>query len=127
MPALKLNNMKLLIVDDHSDMRRVLGDIVMRGLDEQVEIIECESGEEAVELYFLNKPDCVLMDYQLKKMSGFEATQIILDQDAEAKIIIVSSYDSPSFRLKAKNLKTYGFVSKENLAEITPILLSLAH
>ncbi len=118
--------MKILIVDDHSDMRRVLQNIIQRGMFEPVVIIECESGEEAVEQYFLDKPDCVLMDFQLKKMSGFEAAHIILDQDSEAKIIIVSSYDSPSFRLRAKHLSIYGFVSKDNLTEITPFLHSLS-
>ena len=56
-----------MIVDDHADMRRMLKSFLVLVLSEPFEIIECESGEQAVSEYALQHPDCVLMDFELKK------------------------------------------------------------
>ena len=114
-----------MIVDDHADMRRVLGQIVLLALKTPVEFIECETGEDAIAQYGSVCPDLVLMDIELKSMSGFGVTEEILKLDAKANIIIVTSYDTPTFRRKAKKLKVLGFVPKDKLAEISPLLISL--
>lgn len=115
-----------MIVDDHTEMRRMLKNMVGIALAEPFEVIECESGEEAVKQYKLQKPDCVLMDFEMNQMNGFQATKIIHDHDQKAQVVIVTGYDSPSMRRKAKNLSIQGFVSKENLGELTPILQTLS-
>jgi DNA-binding NarL/FixJ family response regulator len=114
-----------MIVDDHEDMRRVLRNIIALSYSDAVQMIECTSGEEAVHQYGECKPDCVLMDVELQQMNGFEATRQIYDEDALAKVIIVTSYDSPTIRSKADQLPVQGFVSKDNLAAITPILQTI--
>lgn len=117
--------MKIMIVDDHEDMRRVLRNIVSISTEGPVEIIECDSGEDAVRQYILQHPDFVLMDIQLKGMSGFEAIEKINLHDENAKVIIVTSHDMASFRKKAEQLYVKGCISKENLSEITPIIQTL--
>jgi CheY-like chemotaxis protein len=64
--------MKIMIVDDHAAMRRVLINVVSLSRIEPLDFIECESGEEAVHQYDLQHPDCVLMDVQLK-VNGFRS------------------------------------------------------
>ena len=44
-------------------------------------------GKEAIELYHQYHPDVLLMDIQMKEMSGLEAAEQILIEDAEAKIL----------------------------------------
>lgn len=107
-----------MIVDDDSSMRRLLESIISCSTIEVEQIIECASGEEAIKNYTIHKPNCVLMDVELIKMSGFEATEIIISQDNKAAIIIVTSYDTPTYRRKAKELGARGFVAKDNLSEI---------
>lgn len=114
--------MKILIVDDHVDMRRILKIIISNSFSMTLDIIECESGEEAVLKYKELSPDVVFMDIELKKMDGFEATAIIREQDSKAKIIFVSSNDTSNFKAKAKELNAIGFVSKSNLLEIVPMV-----
>lgn len=116
-----------MIVDDHAGMRRVLKHMLLFAIKEPVEIIECESGEEAVIEYGLNHPDCVLMDFELRKMNGFEATHLIYKEDKNAKIVIVTSYNSPSMKKKAQKLHVQGFVSKDNLSELNEILQSITY
>ncbi len=117
--------MKVMIVEDHADMRKILKAVVMGITTDRVEIIECESGEEAVSNYEIHHPDCVLMDIQLKSMNGFEATKKICEQDEKAKIIFVSSHDTLQFRKKAEALHALGFVSKERLSDINPLFQSI--
>ncbi|MGM0588505.1 MAG: response regulator [Bacteroidota bacterium] len=107
--------MKILIVEDHSDMRRMIKKMVALIFTETVEFIECESGEEAVILYGQHQPNCVLMDIQLKDLNGLEATKQIIDLDRNAQIIMVTSCDSPIVRAKAQDLSVASFVSKDNL------------
>ena len=115
--------MKIMIVDDHRDMRSVLKNMIELSFAEAVDsFIECESGEEAVEQFREQHPDCVIMDFQMHNMTGFEATQKIMEMDGKAKIVIVTSYDSPSIKSKAEQLHVTGFVSKDNLSDIYHIL-----
>jgi len=116
-----------MIVDDHADMRRVLKHIVSQSETEIEEFIECAHGEEALSNYKTHKPDCVLMDIELKSMSGFQVVEEIYGEDPDAKIIMVTSYDTPTFRRKAKELHTEGFVCKDNLKELNQLLLNISH
>lgn len=118
--------MKIMIVDDHEGIRLVLKKFLALAISVPFEVIECESGEEAVKEYKLQHPKCVLMDFELIQMNGFEATEIIHDYDQEAKIILVTGHDIPSMRRKAGDLPVIGFVSKQNLSELAPILQDLS-
>lgn len=107
-----------MIVDDHADIRSVLKKIINVGATEPVVFIECESGETAITEYESHLPDYVLMDIELKAMDGLQATRIIKNTNAKAKILIVTSHDSPSLREKAAALQITGFVSKDDLSVI---------
>ena len=113
--------MKVMIVDDYSDMRRLLHMIVSGRSVGATEIIECSSGLEAEEQYTLHRPDFVLLDVQLKDINGFVVAENIYKLDPDAKIIFVTSFNTPAFRAKAEQLNAKGFVSKDNLSELKNI------
>lgn len=110
--------MVIMIVDDHLDIRRVLKTILRVGYSNNLQFIECESGEEAVEKYATHQPDLVLMDIELGEMNGLEAAAFILNSDKNAKILIVTSHDSPSIRQKALRIPIQGFISKDDLSQV---------
>lgn len=114
--------MKIMIVDDHAAIRRFIKNIILNYSGNKVEITECESGEEAVEQYNLFKPNWVFMDIEMENMTEFEATDKIKKLDPKAKVVIVTSHDKPLFRRKAKELSVEGFITKDNLLDITPLL-----
>lgn len=114
-----------MIVDDHAEMRRTLKTIVSFSLPKEVDFIECESGEEAVERYSIESPDCVLMDIQLKEIDGFEATQRIYNYHSQAKVIIVTSHIALSIKKRAESLGVSGFITKDNLSGISPLLSTI--
>lgn len=114
--------MKIMIVDDHADMRRMLRSIVSISTKMQAEVIECEDGEEAVKQFSVHHPDYVLMDVQLKNMNGFEATEKIYESDPKASVIFITSHNTSAFRIKASMLHAKGFITKDNLSEIDQLI-----
>ncbi|MBO6534892.1 MAG: response regulator transcription factor [Balneolaceae bacterium] len=114
--------MTIMIVDDHIDIRRILRQIISVGHTGELQFIECESGEDAIQLYKTELPDLVLMDIELKNMNGLEAAASILNRNKDAKVLIVSSHDSPSVRKKAALLPIKGFVSKDDLSQVRQYL-----
>ncbi|MBS3148314.1 response regulator [Candidatus Woesearchaeota archaeon] len=79
---------KILIVDDSAFIRAVLKDILKTGGYKQ--IIEGESGGDAIKLYKKEKPDIVLLDIVMKD-SGLTALQKIMELDPQAKVIMISA------------------------------------
>lgn len=114
-----------MIVDDHSGMRQVLCDLLSQTFFGDVEIVECESGEQAIAQFKLDRPDCVLMDIEMQTMNGFDAIEQIRKAHESAKFIIVSSYNTPGIRKRTEELQLMGFVSKDRLSDINPIIHEL--
>ena len=115
-----------MIVDDHAGMRRVLRNYISLSGNE-LEFVECESGEKAIADYMDHKPDWVLTDIELKSMSGFDVIEEIQAQDPSANLIIVTSYHTPTFRRKAKRLNIRGFVCKDDLNDLNQLLLNTTY
>lgn len=82
---------KILFADDHEMVRIGVSAYLSAQSDMEV-IAEADDGGEAVEKALLLKPDIILMDLVMKEMDGIEATQKIIEQWPEAKIIIVTSF-----------------------------------
>ena len=94
--------MKLLIVEDNPAVRRILKTVVSKIADE---ILECEDADESVSIYRTEHPDYVLMDINLGKTNGIDATRKINDFDHNAKVIIVTNYDEFDLRQAAEEVE----------------------
>ena len=81
----------ILIVEDQEDNRRILRDLFANA---GYELIEAESGEEALSALATSRPDLILMDIQLPVMDGYEATRRIRSNPElnSIPIIAVTSY-----------------------------------
>lgn len=111
--------MNVLIVEDNSAMRRLIRNIVSKVASE---VYECRDGAEALAAYAIHRPDYVLMDIQMGVMDGITATARIKAADPAAKIIIVTDYDQVELREAAREAGACGYVVKENLLELLPVL-----
>ena len=111
--------MKLLIVDDHAAMRRMIGRVVH---DMISDIKECDDGAEALAAYDEYRPDWVLMDIEMNRMDGITATREILLAFPSARVVIVSKHDDQQLREAARQAGACGYVLKENLVAIRELL-----
>jgi len=107
--------MKIMIVDDHPEMRRLL-----RGMLGELarDITECANGVEAVTAFAKYRPDWTIMDITMEGMDGLEATRRIKHQSPNARVLVLTQHDSPKIRQAALEAGAAAFVSKDNLSEI---------
>jgi two-component system response regulator NreC len=103
---------RVLIVDDHAVVRSGL-----RLLLEHQEDIECvgEAGnaEEALREARRGAPDVIVLDVVMPGTSGIEAAPSILKAAPEAKILVLSMQDDPSYVREAFAAGAMGYVLKE--------------
>ncbi|WP_134684869.1 response regulator [Brevibacillus migulae] len=76
----------VMIVEEHSFSRAVVRNI-FEEMGWKV-LAEVASGEEAIHMYSVYRPDLVMMDIHLRGMDGITATRKIVGIDPEANIIM---------------------------------------
>ncbi|HJQ70777.1 MAG TPA: response regulator transcription factor [Blastocatellia bacterium] len=111
--------MKLLIVDDHSAMRRMIRRVVN---DLVSDFEECDDGSEALAAYTRSRPDWVLMDIEMSRMDGIAATREIIAAFPAAQVVIVSKHDDEQIRKAAREAGACGYVLKDNLMAVRKLL-----
>jgi len=79
---------RVLIVDDSALARRNLRQILESA---NCEVDEAEDGLTALERYFLDKPDVVLLDLVMRGMYGLDVIEKLRQLDPLAKIVVVSA------------------------------------
>jgi len=119
------NKKKVLIVDDETNVRRLLHTILGKKFD----VLEAEDGRQAIEITNSQKPDVVLMDMMMPKMDGLTACHMIKN-DPATKSIPVIMVTAIGFELNVKLSQQMGasgyvtkpFSSEDLLGKITQVL-----
>jgi two-component system chemotaxis response regulator CheY len=101
--------LKILIVDDSALARRSVRKMLE---DAQYEVVEAHDGLSALELYFTEKPNLILLDVTMRGMDGIEVLKRIRELDAAAIVIIVSADVQSSTREMASEGGAAAFVMK---------------
>ena len=117
---------RILIIEDTEDNRRILCDLLSHAGYDLAEALDGENGIEMASAY---RPDLILMDVQLPKIDGYEATRRIRANAELSKIpiIAVTSYAMSGEEAKALAVGCTAYVSKpfsprKVLAKIQEIL-----
>ncbi|CPS10492.1 response regulator [Mycobacteroides abscessus 5S-0422] len=110
----------VLLVDDHPVVREGLRGMIAAE-DDLAVVGEAGSGAEAVALALSLRPDVVLMDLRMPDIDGVSATERILAALPQARIIVVTTYETDSDILRAVEVGAAGYllkdVSRRQLAE----------
>src|ERR1700677_1329787 len=102
---------RILVVDDHSIVRDGLAVLIEREPGMKV-VGFAGSGEEAVTVTRRLRPDLIIMDLMLPALNGIEATQRIIFEFPQTRIIALSACHTPEQVSRALRAGALGFVLK---------------
>lgn len=108
-----MKEIKILIVDDHSVVRKGICQIINDQSDMQV-AGEAGDGLEALDKVRELIPDIVLLDIAMPNLSGLEAIGMLKDAVPETKIIILTMHAKESYVHRALNAGILGYVLKDS-------------
>lgn len=104
-----MDELKILVVDDESRMRKLVKDFLVK---KQYEVLEAGDGEEAIEVFFGNKDiSLIILDVMMPKMDGWEVCKEIR-KFSKVPIIMLTAKSEENDELKGFELGVDEYISK---------------
>ncbi|HSU01399.1 MAG TPA: response regulator transcription factor [Nocardioides sp.] len=102
--------LRVLLVDDHAMVRS--GFAMVLSVEDDIEVVgEAADGLQAIERARETRPDVVLMDVQMPRMDGIEATRHLVAADL-GHVVIVTTFDRDDYLFDALQAGASGFLLK---------------
>ncbi|MCU6665861.1 MAG: nitrate/nitrite response regulator protein NarP [Silvania sp.] len=108
---------QVLIVDDHPLMRRGIRQLLALNSDFNV-VAEAGDGESAIQLANRLEPDVILLDLNMKGMSGLDTLNALRREEVTAQVIILTASDSTSDIYALINAGADGYLLKDSDPEV---------
>ena len=106
----------MLLVDDHALLRTGVANIINQEPDLRV-VAEAGDGIQAIEAYERHRPDVTLLDLRMPVMEGVEVVRRIRDRDPQARLIILTTYDTDDEISRALKAGAKAYVLKDISAD----------
>jgi DNA-binding NarL/FixJ family response regulator len=103
---------KLALVDDHKILRDGIK-ISLLGNEDIVLVLECASSENLIQQYKKYNPDVFVLDMNLPGIEGDELTKLLIEDNPQSKIIILSALTDEDSVMKAIKAGAKGYLSKD--------------
>ncbi|HAS6046788.1 TPA: response regulator [Vibrio vulnificus] len=117
---------RVMLVDDHPLMRRGINQLL--SFEEQFEVVaEASNGTEAVAKAHENELDLILLDLNMKGMSGLDTLKALRADGCEASIVILTVSDSPADIEAIVKAGADGYLLKDTEPDELVELLEKAH
>lgn len=113
--------MNILIVDDDPLVADALKTILEVHPDVTVAAVGAD-GKEAVSLYREHRPDVLLMDIRMKEMDGLAASEQILKEFPDSRILLLTTFSDDEYIVRALKLGAKGYLLKQDYESILPAL-----
>ncbi len=115
----------ILVVDDKPGSLELLTEYVLRPSG-YVPLV-ATNGRQGLEMTLSEKPDLIIMDLKMPKMSGLEVLRALREKEADIPVILMTAYGSEediitAFRLGAKDYLSKPFRIEEMLSAIERVL-----
>jgi len=107
---------RILIADDHEIVREGIRTLIDRSRPEWDICGEATNGEEAIEAVKSLKPDVVVLDITMPKMSGLEAAPRIAKLGVGCRVLMFTMHDSDRLASEVRNAQAQGLVLKSQAA-----------
>jgi two-component system NarL family response regulator len=106
------DRIRVLIADDHVTVREGLAAMIGRQPDMMV-VGEAANGREAVDLWSEHRPDVTLLDLRMPVLDGISALEDIRRQDASARVIVLTTFDTDTDLSSAIKAGAKGYLLKD--------------
>jgi len=103
---------RILIVDDHPMVAEGI-QFLLESYDDIDVVGTLGNGQDAVDRVNELKPDVILLDLNMPGLSGLNATEMILEERPETRIVILSMHDSPEYISTALSHGARGYILKD--------------
>lgn len=103
---------KIILADDHNVLREGLKSLLNQQQDFEV-IGEADNGRDAVRLTKKLEPDIVVLDIGMPNMNGIQATQHIVAEVPDTKVLALSMHSDHQFVVKMLQAGASGYMLKD--------------
>ncbi|WP_160673885.1 response regulator [Clostridium sp. C8-1-8] len=100
---------KILIADDEISLRFLISETLE---DDDSEIYQAKDGQEALELVYEKKPDLLILDVMMPKLTGYEVIEKLGSDKGDMKIMLLTAKAQLSDREKAMESGADYFLTK---------------
>jgi DNA-binding NarL/FixJ family response regulator len=111
---------RILLADDHEPILHLVREM----LTPQFDVIGlAHDGMEYLDMAQRCDPEACVVDISMPRLSGIEASRLLLEKRPDARIVFLSVHDEPAYRDAAAKLGARGYVLKRSLnTELIPAL-----
>jgi len=117
---------RVLVVDDHADVRFLVRVILEDAAPDVVFAGEAPGAEEAVAALEDLAPDVVVLDARMPRVDGFEAAGMLLERRPGLPILLCSAIVDDEIRSRAQAAGIAACLSKDHFEAIPQVVLELA-
>lgn len=107
---------RVVVAEDHALVRGSFR-LLLDSADDITVVGEAADGAEAVDVVARCRPDVVLMDVEMPRVNGIEATTRILDGSGSVKVVMLTTHDLDSYVYAALRAGASGFLLKDSRPE----------
>ncbi len=111
-----MNQLRILLVEDETIVREGVKALINAKLDMQV-VGEAADGVSAVQLAQHLQPDVIIMDVQMPRMNGAEATRQIRSVSPSSRIVALTMFDDKSYVRELFESGVSGYVVKRSAVQ----------
>ncbi|MGL4618017.1 MAG: response regulator [Chroococcidiopsis sp.] len=117
---------RILVVDDHPVVRQGLVGMLEESPDLTV-VGQARNGREAIEIFRQQQPDVTLMDLRMPEMDGVTAISAICAEFHQARIVVLSTYDSDEEIYRGLRAGAKGYLLKDAEPEELIAAIRIVH
>ncbi|MFC1763577.1 response regulator [Planctomycetota bacterium] len=107
-----MDKINIMLVDDHVLVREGTREMLDRQQDLLV-VAEAGDGEEAIQLAGWYCPDVIIMDIEMPKINGIEATKRIKETNPAISILVLTAYDNDQYVFALLGAGAAGYLLKD--------------
>lgn len=108
--------MRILVADDSPVIRKAVSVMLTEaGYD----VVTAEDGIQTIQSFYQDRPDLVVLDIQMPRMTGYMACRLLKEDwtTAHIPILILTAHDSAEDRYWAEKSGADGYLTKETLSD----------